>query len=422
MSHAFWPPQQQLVQNQAYSIMCWNVRNLSDTMTRQGVRGRGVGLARRVKSIALTIKKYAPSITILLETGVDGDYVSDIIENNVPGYKAFVSGDSGGGETYVVVYNPYLIQIKVNQLIGNVDGYRKAILLGIKIDAIEFVLVSLHAPSPGHDISIRLQVIQDAIKTASALYPKSSIIFCGDLNIKLTEYENFKKAMPANFIHAGPFDADGKNPASTSLRKYFNALLGNHESQPYDQFWTFNCQASKCELITPEVTIDPQKKFIQLITSDLNDNCDITKVAFKPTRSSTTILNIDKTYVIQDLITTFILVKSEIDSYSAQVISLLESTNPDIKKWKDSINTLNASLTKQDWYIALTNTGAAQITQQNYNQWKYLLDEFNSSLLVAYNYLDKATGGKKGDSMLLNAVYEYAISDHFPVRTTFLLK
>ncbi len=222
------------------NVMCWNVRNLSNTIFRQGISGRGATTESRADAVINHIHKSKSDIVFLLETGSDAKKIFK--KKLLHEYEEPIISDVTGDETYVLfmkkTVSSYVLK---KELIGDeevIERFRKAWLVNLGYS--DKTLVSFcvfHAPSPSHKWDeVSKPIFQNVIEKLPKNHP---VIFCGDLNIKSDKFSSFEKEFmhPLGFVHKGPFDKK-RNPKPTSFRLFTTQIKGGgSDSQPYDQFW-----------------------------------------------------------------------------------------------------------------------------------------------------------------------------------------
>ncbi len=169
-------------------VLCWNVRNLSNTIARPGVRGRGLLLDFRIQTVAFNIKRMSPHLAFILETGPDGATVADELNALLPHHTVEASNTTEGESYLIVKANKFIRHVQGHALIPTVEGYRAGLLVSLRIAterhprSVRVNIGVLHAPSPGHNIDDRMACIEAVARGIKQ--PGVTSFLMGDLNIK----------------------------------------------------------------------------------------------------------------------------------------------------------------------------------------------------------------------------------------------
>lgn len=219
------------------SFMLWNIENFTNEDRPNRRRMGDV----RLQILADTLDKHAIELAIILETGRD-------TKPQLEGSPLFVeyavldtAATGRNEETYIVLHKDVVSIEGELGLVGNPAGnegrFRQACFFEAQKDDIPFSVCGLHAPSPGHNIRERRQVISRCASAASetANHP---LIFCGDFNIRNGEQNqliDLLESDPPNLSFLTP-GARGL-PEKTSVRKTRGSIFRQDLSEPYDQIW-----------------------------------------------------------------------------------------------------------------------------------------------------------------------------------------
>lgn len=215
------------------NVMVWNIESFT-----RGMRPNRRGLeAGRIRILANTLAVADIDVAVLLETGADA---GDI---RIDGYRTEVTAITGkptsaeyDGETYAILFKDALAPFMSRPvLVGALDpDYRQAVYFTVADESKkhQLAICAIHAPSPGHRLDIRLDVLGrccDAARRGAARWP---LVFCGDLNIKSDE------AVPLADLLGRRLGMTHKGPGEeTSIRMNTSSLTRDWKSQPYDQVW-----------------------------------------------------------------------------------------------------------------------------------------------------------------------------------------
>lgn len=381
-------------------VLVWNVRNLLEGMTRQGVQASpGVTLGHRLDIVYSVIHNSDFDIAILIELGIDDeDHVVSLLTITHP-YTNFVTTNINGESIGILIKSkPDLHVCNLNTFII-LDGHRHVPRFRVKFSGLDVDIAAVHAPyTAGRNIrSEYFKVLLDK--------PTIADIICGDFNTMRNEIEaTHKMLMHFNFTSKGPFSKDGITPAATSLKSMKSIFDGKGiESQPYDQVWCSNSFLENFEIETKIYEIN-WSAYIDLKTLHLRikaiGDAVVTKDKQYGKRGDR---NFNKT-------------KDEINESFNDLDTIFEN----IKKilivdplFKNSVDIIDV--------IYTTMCSEVKTVEQEKKIWSQLPVQLKDSLLIFtefYKWL-KIQGVQ---TSLDAALYQYAVSDHFPISFTIKLK
>ncbi len=227
--------------------MFWNVRNLSRTITRPGVRGLGLPPEERAWALRLTVDHYLrPDLVLLVETGVDSaeilgtlfasDYwllVSPVVSTDGETYTALVRKDTNG-----------FWMSEWSALIPGTGTFRQGVVfrqmamlpMQNAVPVRDFIV--LHARATTND-EARLQFIDQLLAAYDALpQPLGGtppVVFVGDFNFKADLVSAVAETLPGfQFLGPGTLTL----PLATSVRTWITSLAAQETlSEPYDLAW-----------------------------------------------------------------------------------------------------------------------------------------------------------------------------------------
>lgn len=438
-----------------HTIMFWNVRNLSANLNRPGVRGRGVWLNTRAKEVGKDIaslgKEHEIDQVFLLEMGPDAyeplkppDGGGSITTINYIGLMATMNipkTDTSVTPTYIPIgWNTGATQSLNTQFEGETVGFMQRSGTSYPLSAQdqpmseddtflpEYTLIGsddyrkgayfqyenmsicvLHAPSPSHPIHTRLSVIKSVLNPQSPTQKPD--IFLGDLNIKDTEFSQLKKEMDQlGYRFAGP-GVEG-NQVPTSLCKFTTITKGaDSGSQPYDQVWVKNGfkRTIKVKVFKPSIKTD---SLIAKMPQCLLNWIDEAKANLKKTYKLHHNKNIDNdmTNELNNLIDTFIGKKNAFSTTFKKRNKLADSAEKNLLKiMKNAIDELpKIIVSKSNQHLLLSD----------YLYRKSVLSEWNSVLTICNDWLNSQGKGIEGLLQQYEIIFEYCISDHYPVLFT----
>lgn len=395
------------------NIIAWNARNLSETITRPGVRGRGLRLIFRINNIISNIRAWQPDIVFLLEAGSDSDEVAAYISSMSVGYSA-IHSDVTQDESYIMLVKTGLADIIGRpRMIGTNSNYRQGWFVPVTSGRETYNLVVLHAPSPSHTIDDRLAVIVDVVRQAKALDRANPILLMGDLNIKVAEQADLTRVLTGEgFTFLGPKQPNG-SPALTSLRKFTTiALTGGTgaaiDSQPYDQFWEYG-GATVGNIDMPAAAARPtaSENLITWSSEGIEQVTEYIGGTGMTLRGQNTV---DDQDILYQNYTLFRTLYRNINSVGREVREL---TGLPFSRW------LNASSTIDNYANTLTlNTinGQTSLTMPSadYNKAKGIFSDATFYLGIINSIVSSKTNG--GIHLLESIIFEHGLSDHLPIK------
>jgi hypothetical protein len=268
------------------NVVVWNVRNL----TREYRKGGWDGLSskRRVDRVGYTLQGAfddklgslqdnqgkAGGLVLLMETGKDAmeHVVTPLLPWVTKGlpltnqWQEHVSDQTGvyeegkGGsqpETYTVLANQKIFdEYPINlRLMDNQSHHRSGCV--VTYNNQPFIAV-IHAPSPSHNIEVRLAAIKGFAKAVTQIagVKQNGIVLCGDFNIERENLQALEEELnKVGFELKGPRDAE-EDPLATTLKQINSQLQGQgHESQPYDLVWEFRGSSQRSLIVVNSVQL-----------------------------------------------------------------------------------------------------------------------------------------------------------------------
>lgn len=395
--------------------MCWNVRNLTARMQRQGRTGGGIELNERIKFIESFIKNANPDVAILLEPGIDGEDIAGRFQGSSIFYTKVsrITKD----ETYIAFIKRNIVlesQKIIPEINKTQEKYRGGWLLQFSDPKIN--IVALHAPSPSYSLDTRIDVIGNIANQV----PKMDIstLFVGDFNIQGDDIPVLQNLMhTVGFLQVGIAEP-------TSLRTHrtiINTL--DSQSQPYDLVWGRNLRFNKTEATVLHPALTSFNKSIgSEIPNLILDDLRISLLDFDTrlinenvisTRSGTTIISIEeKQHLLKNLdglVESLKKLLNELDDVRTVILfpgGILQYISY-IAIYKEASGRIN----KYRKALAETNFGA-----QTFRQKMATINTINNLLTVAINFASIARNANHQALALIS--FEYAISDHLPVMFT----
>ncbi|HYG16360.1 MAG TPA: endonuclease/exonuclease/phosphatase family protein [Bacteroidia bacterium] len=395
------------------SIIAWNARNLSETITRPGVRGRGLRLIFRINNIIANIRAWQPDIVFLLEAGSDSDEVAAYISSMSVGYSAIHSNVTQDESYIMLVKNSIASMVGRGQMVGTINNYRQGWFVPISSNRQTYNLVVLHAPSPSHSLNDRLAVIADVVQDAKRIDSANPILLMGDLNIKVAEQADLTRTLTAEgFTFLGPKQANG-SPALTSLRKFTTIALtggtgGAIDSQPYDQFWEFggvtvgsiDMPAAAARPTASENLITWSSEGIEQVTQYIGG----TGMTLRGQKT------VDNQDVLYQNYTLFQTLYGNINSFGREVREL---TRLPFSSWLSASSTIDAYA---NTLTLNTVNGQTSITlpASDYNKAKGIFSDATFYLGIINSIVSSKTNG--GIHLLESIIFEHGLSDHLPIK------
>ncbi len=396
------------------NIICWNTRNLSDTIARPGVRGRHLNLDYRINCVITNLGNWKPDIAFLLEAGPDADDIAGRISSRIDGYTAIPS-DVTQGESYIMVIKNGLIPNIACSMVGSTANYRQGWMVRYT-DGVETLnMAVLHAPSPSHPIADRLGVINNVAQEAYAIDSANPIFLMGDLNIKSTEFQALSDNLTGiNFTFAGPITEQGEL-IPTSLRRFTTILGGSGQeesgSQPYDQFWTRNNPWNLSTTVSHFTINEPETdNIVDWITTGMNDVVSNLQNHGMDLRGSVTVAYGDDLVELFNRHKALNLMLNDV-SENRGLRSILDLPVTD---WVTASNAVN-NFAEGLGLAGITQTTSINLPRQDYNKAKSVLGDFTFYQMLADSMINYKTGGKEGFELLKSSIYEHGISDHLPI-------
>ncbi len=395
--------------------MCWNVRNLSASWYRRGVYGRDTPYEIRLSAVAEMIRTYRPKAAFLLEVGPDTDesrclMLKTRLNGGEHSYSVLPSDDAGREKYILIIEDGSAGPAGAPALIPSVRPYRSAWYLPLQIaDRIIHFLV-FHAPSPSAAVDTRQAALAGVLANA-ALPHDAPIVFCGDLNFKRLEQDHLDEACTEQgFVHAGPSGTAGR--MDTSLRRYTTYLqaLGTNQddSQPYDQCWTRNVSVELCAVLD-NVTAPPvvEASFAASITDSLQTCTRELDERWSQARRQSA----RRTIPVTPDDAMAIAVVDLLNICAASKDDLERSPVDGARIWARLVSQLKGFAETMTAWIA----SDCQMTQGTLDDVRDYARKARFSVIAAIQYIQAKTGGDFGDAELRRILFEYSISDHFPI-------